>query len=132
MLRPVYLDLLDVILPLCAGAVALVCSRQVHRLPRAVSRVIVGLSILVVLILGVSYFLPFQEPIYDVLWYVGGEAIIASVLAVFLLGVVWSVRGRSTSTGFLGVLVALVAVIIVLSTGGRLWWRTFSPETWEI
>src|SRR5262245_54543381 len=124
MLRPMYLDLLDVVLPLGVAAVALACGRYAHRLPRAAFRLAVGLAVLVVLLLGVSYFVHFPEPIAEALWHAGGEATVAAVLATFLLGVIWSAPGRSTSTGFLRALTGLVALVLVLNTGGRLWWRT--------
>jgi Peptidase C39 family len=131
MLRPIYLDLCDVLVPLSACLGALAGGHHLHRLPRSVFTVILAISVAVILILGVSYFIPFPEPIYDVLWHVGGEATVACVLAALLLGVVWSSRKRTTSTGFLRVMAGLVAGIIVLGTGGRLWWRLVSEATWQ-
>jgi hypothetical protein len=131
LLRAIYLDLFDVLLPLLAAGGALAGGHHLHRLPRFVFRVIVVLSVSVVSILGVSYFVPFPELIYDALWYIGGEGTIACILAAFLLGIVWSARGRSTSSGFLRVMVGLVALIIVLDSGGRLWWRLISQATWH-
>lgn len=131
MLRPLYLDLLDVLLPVAAGMAALIGGRYLRRLPVAVFRSIIGLSVAIVLLLGISYFTPLREPINDVLWHIGGIATVACVLALLLLGVVLSSPGRSTSTGFLRVLVGLVALIIVLHNGGRLWWRFVSTGSWD-
>lgn len=75
--------------------------------------------------------MPFPEAVNDVLWHVGGEATIASLVAMLLFGIVWAAPGRSTSTGFLFVMVGLVVLILVLNSGGRLWWRTFSQATWD-
>jgi len=131
MLRPVYLDLLDVLLPLLAVAVALVAGRHLDRLPRSVFRVLIALTVVGVLVLGVSYVVPVLETVHDVLWYVGGGTTVACLLATLLLGVVWTAPGRSTSTGFLRVLVGLIAVIVVLTSGGRLWWRMVDQTTWH-
>jgi ABC-type bacteriocin/lantibiotic exporter with double-glycine peptidase domain len=50
---------------------------------------------------------------------------------MLLLGVVMSAPGRSTSTGFLRTLACLAALIILLTTGGRLWWRLVSETPWH-
>jgi ABC-type bacteriocin/lantibiotic exporter with double-glycine peptidase domain len=50
---------------------------------------------------------------------------------MLLLGVVWTSRGRSTSTGFLRVVVGLVLLIVLLESGGRLWWRFVGTSAWE-
>ena len=131
MLRPLVLDFLDVLLPLAAGVAALVGGRYLRRLPAGIFRGVIGLSVAIVLFLGVAYFTPLRGPVNDVLWHVGGIANIACVLAMLLLGVVLAVPGRSTSTGFLRVLAGLVALIVVLNSGGRLWWRFVSQATWD-
>lgn len=131
MLRPLYLDLLDVLLPLAAGLAALGCGRQLHRLKPALFRAGVGLAVLVIGLLGVSYFLPFPEAVNDALWHAGGETTVACLAALLLLGVVWSARGRGTSTGFLRALVAVIALVLVLHSGGRWWWRTLGQAAWQ-
>jgi hypothetical protein len=102
-----------------------------RRLAKAIFRGVIGISITIVVFLGVSYFTPLRDPANDFLWHFGGIAAIACVLAMLLLGVVISSPGRSTSTGFLRVLVGLVVLIMVLNSGGRLWWRFVGQATWE-
>jgi len=131
MLRPLYLDFLDVLLPLFVGVAALWGGKYLRRLPAAIFRGVIGVSIAIVAFLGVSYFTSLRDPVNDVLWHFGGIAAIACVLAMLLLGVVMSSPGRSTSTGFLRVLIGLVFLIMVLNSGGRLWWRFVSQATWE-
>jgi hypothetical protein len=131
MLRPIYLDLLDVLLPLAVATAALVAGWRVRRLPGVVMCTVIGVAVLIVGTLGVGYFVPFPEPVNEVLWHVGGETTIACVIAMLLLGVVWASQGRSTSTGFLRALVGVVFLIMVLTTGGRLWWRAISRASWD-
>src|SRR5579864_9015810 len=103
MLRPLYFDFLDVLLPLSAGVAAAFCGRYLRRLPSAIFRGVIGLSVTVVLFLGVSYFTPLRGPVNDSLWYLGGVSTIACILALLFLGVILASPGRSTSTGFLRV-----------------------------
>jgi hypothetical protein len=131
MLRPLYLDVCDVLLPLGVALAALAAGRSLHLLPTAFFRGAIGVAGLIVLILAGSYLVPLPEPVNVALWQLGGEGPIACVLAMLLLGVVWSSRGRSSSTGFLRTLVGLIVLILILTTGGRLWWRNFSPQAWD-
>src|SRR5256885_1542807 len=104
MLRPIYLDFLDILLPLAAGMTAFACGCYLHRLAPAIFRGVISLAVLVVLFLGFSTFLPFPEAVHDVLWRVGGETVIACAIAMLFLGIVFTARGRSTSSGFLQVM----------------------------
>lgn len=131
MLRPLYLDLLDVILPLGAVGFALFGGCCLAHTPTWVFRSTVGLAVAVVFSLAVAYFTPFHGDISDALGNVGGVTTVACAAATLLLGVVWSSRGRSTSTGFLRVMVGLIGLIIVLNAGGRLWWRSVSTAAWQ-
>ncbi len=131
MLRPIYLDLLDVFLPLAASFGALVGGRFLECAPRWFFRLAVGLAVAIVLVLGITYFTPIRDDVSDAFWHVGGVTTVACVLAMVLLGVVWASHGRSTSTGFLRTVAGLVALIVVLNSGGRLWWRTINTAAWE-
>jgi hypothetical protein len=131
MFRPLFLDLLDVLLPLAAVFLALLGGRFLERATLWIFRTIIGLAITIVVVLGVTFFTPYRGEVGDALWHVGGVSTIACGAAMLLLGVVWAARGRSTSTGFLRVMAGLVGLIVVLSSGGRLWWRTVSTAAWQ-
>ncbi len=131
MIRPVYLDLLDILLPLSATLAALAGGRFLNRLPLRVFRAVIGIAVAIVLFLAVSYFMPIHAAVSDAFWHIGGVTFVACIMAMLLLGVVWTSRGRSTSTGFLGVMVGLVVVIVMLDSGGRLWWRFAAESTWQ-
>jgi hypothetical protein len=76
-----------------------------------------------VFVLGLGYFTKWREAIGNLAWHVGGESVVAGLCGLFLLGVARSQPRRSSSTGFLRVLVGLTMLVLVLTTGGRLWWR---------
>jgi hypothetical protein len=71
--------------------------------------------------------LPFE--VERVAFLPGGLRTCLCAAGLFLLGVVWSVPGRSMSSGFLLTLAAVAAVVIGIEASGRLWWR-FSPA-WD-
>ncbi|MCE9564694.1 MAG: hypothetical protein K8U57_21890 [Planctomycetes bacterium] len=61
----------------------------------------------------------------------GGMTTLLCWVATFLLGVVWSVPGRSLSSGFLVTLAGIAVVLVCIESSGRLWWRFAAPATWN-
>lgn len=108
-----------------------VAGRFLDRLPIWAFRLTIGVAVATILSLGVSYFTPIHGLLSDALWYVGGLTTFACVCAMLLLDVVMTSTGRSTSNQFLWALVALVGMIQILNSGGRLWWRFVSETAWH-
>ncbi|MBM3996502.1 MAG: hypothetical protein FJ303_20460 [Planctomycetes bacterium] len=131
MFRPLILDFLDVMLPTAAAFGALAVGRYLNRVEVWVFRVVVSVVVSVVLLLGLSYFTPIHAYVSDGLWWMGGLTTIMCTAAMLLIGIVWSSEERSTSTAFLRTIVALVMLIIALTSGGRLWWRFFAEVAWN-
>ena len=131
MVRSLALDLFDVLLPFLASVVAFLGGCVLERLPTYFFRTIIGVAVSTVLFFGVSYFTPIHAMVSDSFWHIGGVTTVACFVAMLLLGVVWTSRGRSTSTGFLRVIVGLVFLIVLLNSGGRLWWRFVNTTAWQ-
>lgn len=131
MLRPLPIDLLSFLLPLGAGVGLFYAGKRLYRLPPLFYRFAVALAVLVVLLLAAAYAASLHEWTASVLLPLGGQTSLTCWAAAFLLGVVWSAPGRSTSSGLLAALVGLVAVILALDGSGRLGWRFFGAEAWR-
>jgi len=129
--RPLWLDLLDLLLPPVVGVLLFLGASRLHRLPRVVFGIVLTLAVLVVSVLVVAYFSPLRDWTEEWFHAVGGERAIACAAGLVLLGAVWSQPGRTTSSGFLVVLVVIVAGMLLLDGSGRLWWRYFHPQAWS-
>ncbi len=131
MLRPPWLDLLALLLPPALGVLLFMAAAQLRRLPRFVFAAILTLTVSVVAFLVTAYFSPLRDWTDAWLYPLGGERSLACGAGLLLLGVVWGQPGRSTSSSFLVVVVALVTLILLLDGSGRLWWRWLSPGVWN-
>jgi hypothetical protein len=131
MARPLALDLLLCAVPLGLALIAFTGGRLIHRLPRLARWPAILLAVLVVLV-SVPTLLQWL-PGEVTLWYsiAGGPTNVLGCMAVFLLGVVWSVPGRSMSSTFLVLLIALTCSVLLLESCGRLYWRFAMPELWN-
>jgi hypothetical protein len=131
MLRPLLLDLVETVLPPALGLAAFFAGKSLARLPPLLFRLVVSLAILVVALLVIAYFSPLRDWTGSVLSGIGGETNLACTTGLLLLGVVWSQPKRSTSSGFLGTVVALALLIMLLGSTGRLWWRWGGEAAWH-
>jgi hypothetical protein len=131
MLHPLMLDVLGFLLPLCVGACAFVAGRSLRRMSRTVQIALVVLCIGVVAVAGASFVRPLPDEVGRVLSLLGGAAVLLSWVALLLLGVVWGVPGRSLSSGFLAALAGLAGCLVLIESGGRLWWRFCAPQMWN-
>jgi hypothetical protein len=129
-MRPLALDILAFVLPL-VGCVALFrIGRTFRAWPRSVrvAALVLAPAIIVLGILALANVLPFE--VARVAFLLGGLRALLCAAGVFLLGVVYSTPGRSTSSGFLITLAVVATVVIGIDGSGRLWWR-FSPGVWD-
>jgi hypothetical protein len=131
MLRPLGLDILGFLLPICGGASAFLAGRSLRRLPRAAQIVLVALCVGLVGVAGLPLLRSIPDDVARMLSLLGGATVLLSGVALFLLGVVWSVPGRSLSSGFLAALAALAGCLLLIESGGRLWWRFCAPQMWQ-
>lgn len=131
MLRPLYLDLLYFLIPLAVGALAFLAGRTFRRWPLVVRilAVLVALGIVTGGVLALARRLPFE--VQPAVSWVGGATVILAWVALFLIGVVWGVPGRSFSSNFLVAIVAIAGVLVAIESAGPLWWRYGEPETWR-
>jgi hypothetical protein len=128
MLRPLAIDLILALFPPLLGAFAFVAGTRLRRLPSWLARgmliLTVGVVAALALVLGLSQFLlGVRDWSGPALAGVGGAPMIVWPVGLFLLGVVWSQPGRSTSSAFLGVLAGLAWLLLGVESAGRLWWR---------
>lgn len=118
------------LLPLFVGAVLFRLGVTFRRWPVAVRvlAVLVCLAGVAASVLSATRLLP--GPVEEAVFRVGGMTTLLCWVALFLLGVVWGVPGRSLTSPFLAAVAAVSLVLIAIEAGGRLWWR-FSPEAWN-
>jgi hypothetical protein len=130
MLRPLVYDLFVVVIPLCLGIAAFFLGRRVLRLRKTLRRLIISLTVVVVAIgaASVSGYIFFGLDSW--LSAVGGGTVVLCWAALLLLGVVWSVPGRSLSTGFLCILAFIATGLIAFESSGRLYWRFCAGDLW--
>lgn len=131
MLRPLALDLAAFLLPgvLCVGLFLL--GTRFRRWPRAVRAAAIVLAVAAVG-LGVASAYRLLPMRYERIGFqLGGLTCVLCWVACFLLGCVWSVPGRSMSSGFI-VSIAVVALLLAeIESSGRLWWRFAEPKAWK-
>jgi hypothetical protein len=131
MLRPVGLDILGLLLPLVAGALAFWVGRRLRRWPVALATGMVALAVGLVILGGGSMARLLPDGLEQAISQAGGATILLSGVALLLLGVAWSAPARRISAGFLASLVALAGCLILIETSGPLWWRYCAAELWE-
>lgn len=130
MLRPLPLDLLYFVLPLAIGAACFAVGAILRRWPLGVRIGLIALAVGLVAGggLALARVLPFAVGAW--LLPVGGATVLLAWVALFLLGVVWRVPGRSLSSGFLAALAGLAGCLVVIEVSGPLWWRWGDPAAW--
>jgi hypothetical protein len=127
-MRPLYLDVLSLLFPLSAGVLAFFIGRSLGRGRRLLRGALVLLALLVVAVGALS--LAGQLPIQiDVALF--GATGVLSCVALFLLGIVWTVPGRSFNSDFLVVLALLAECLLLIESSGHLWWRFCEPDSWQ-
>lgn len=97
-LHPLPLDLLDFLLPLFLGALAFAFGRFSFRLLKPYRYALVVLSIGTIAIVGLSFTDILPQEISTFLFWIGGATIVLGWMALLLLGIVWTVPGRSVSS----------------------------------
>lgn len=127
-MRPLALDILDVVIPLAVGAALFIGGRLQRRLPMALRVVLVVAAIGIVVIGGLT--LAHVIPAEVGLWVsrIGGATVLLAWIAQFLVGIVWDTTGRSFSASFLVVLTILAGCLIAVESSGRLWFRYRETE----
>jgi len=129
-MRPLILDLLDFIVPLSVGVLVFVIGRRLHRFPSVVRYLAIGLALAVVIFGGLALARLTPPKTALLLSHVGGTTVLLGAVALFLIGVAWSVPRRSFSASFLAILGLVAASLIFVETSGRLWWRYRETESW--
>ena len=79
---------------------------------------------------------PFARPRFPpdidrLLFRVGGATVVFSLVAVFLLGVVWGVPGRSIRSVYLVLLITVAVSLLIIEVSPHLWWRFCALTAWQ-
>lgn len=122
-MRPVWLDVIDVVVPVLIGIVLFVAGRMQRRLPMAlrVLLVTVAIGIVVVGALTLGHVMPPQVGFW--VSRIGGASVLLAWVAQFLVGMVWDTQGRSFSPTFLVLLSIIAGCLVAVESSGRLWFR---------
>jgi hypothetical protein len=131
MLHPLALDVLTLLLPLCLGGVTLAAGYLLFRWPKPIRAFLLCLAIGAIAVGGSAAAGLLPGGINSVLSRLGGGTVLLSWAALLLLGVVWGLPKRSLSTGFLAALAVVAFTLLVIETGGRLWWRFPGGDLWQ-
>ncbi len=130
-MRPLVADVGGFLLPVAAGVLLFRIGRGFRHWPWLVRGVIVLVALAALSLALSSAFRFAPAGVEDVAFVLGGMTTLLCWVAVFLLGVVWGVPGRSTSSTFLGLIAGVALVVIAIESSGRLWWRFISPDIWD-
>ncbi len=130
-MRPLAVDVVTFLVPLLVGVGLFVLGRWFRGWPRWVRVAVVtfALGVIGVAILATQRMLPFA--LEQWISGISGMITIVCLVALFLLGVVWAVPGRSMSSPFLAAISLIALSMIAVEAGGRLWWRFAPEETWS-
>src|SRR5947209_4007089 len=131
MLHPLPLDIVGFLLPVALGALAFATGRSLRHRRKPLRVGVLTVTVAVVAAAGLSLAVPLPGGFIDFLSRLGGTTVLLYWAALLLLGVVWAAPGRGLSSGFIAALATLTGCLIVIETGGRLWWRFAAPELWE-
>jgi hypothetical protein len=101
-------DIVQFVVPVALGFLLLLAGVSSIRWPRRLRNLTLVIAVVLVIGAGLLFSSVLPEEAHDLLSRVGGASVLLSWLALFLLGSVWKLPGRSFSTGFL---VALALVV---------------------
>ena len=130
MLRPLVWDILTFLFPLGLGALAFGCGRTFNRWPKWLQASSLALAIFIVAsgVAALNNLLPFH---FDrLISLIGGGTLLLSWSALFLLGVVWSAPNNRFNPSFLVCLALFSGCLLLIESGGALWWRFLHPDLW--
>jgi hypothetical protein len=130
-MRPLALDILDMVIPLAAGLGLFIAGRMQRRLPMALRAVLVAAAIGIVVVggLALAHLIPAEVGFW--VSRIGGATVLLAWVAQFLIGIVWDTTGRSFSATFLVLLTILASCLIAVEASGRLWFRYRESALWE-
>jgi hypothetical protein len=130
-LRPLAVDVLAAVVPVGVGGLVFYVAIGLRHRPKWLFQSLVAFAIGIVATLGVAYFTSLKDRTGPLLFPIGGEMAVACWSAVFLVGVVWFAPGRSVSSGFLALVVALAAVLLFLNGAASVGWRLLRAKEWS-
>ena len=132
MTYPLMWDFTGFVLPLFIGVLAFLSGRLFHRWPKP-CRAGIGVIAAGIVFVGGSLLLARALPpeIHRLLFRVGGATVLFSLVAVFLLGVVWAAPGRSIHAVVLALLITVAGSLLIIESSTRLWWRFCAPTAWQ-
>jgi hypothetical protein len=93
---------------------------------------LISFAILMVGIVGASLGHIVPMAVEEMVSFIGGATVICCWMALVLLGIVWAAPRRHFSSTFLVLLGLIAAILILLDSGARLWWRYGMPHLWEM
>lgn len=130
-MRPVVLDILDVLIPLAVGLAFFFGGRMFWRLPLLLRTLLVASAVGIVVIGALT--LGHLTPPEFGFWVsrVGGATVLLALVAQFLIGIVWDTTGRSFSAHFLAAIVFISCCLIAVESSGRLWFRYRETELFD-
>src|SRR5262249_1489771 len=129
--RPAVVDILLCLLPVAAGAIAVVLGHGLLRWPKAIQYPAIAVIIVIVGV-GAAALGVLLPPLFNyVLSYLCSISLLLYWSALFLLGAAWSGPKRGVSNAFLVVLMMVAGGFILVESSGRLWWRWAATDAWD-
>lgn len=131
MFRHLVTDIVACVAPLVIGASALLLGMHLPRRSRWCSLVGAWVAVLGLLLLTLVHVTSLQDSAARLMVEFGGAGRLAAWLTCVLLGIVWGTPGRTWSTGFTMFVTGFLAVVLLMSSGGRLLWRYYRGNLWH-
>jgi hypothetical protein len=131
MLHPLALDLFLFLLPLCVGALTFACGYFLAASSRRLQAVVIVITLLFIMLAAMTLagIMPFWAR--DFVSALGGGTVVMCCAAMIFLGFARGSPQRKASKEFLAALILIVAAILIIECGGRLWWRFGAAASWQ-
>lgn len=131
MFRPLLADILACVVPLGIGAGAGALGVHLSRRSRGCFLMGAWAALLGLVILALVHLTSLHDLAAALMHEVGGAGRLGVWLTCVLLGILWGMPSRTWSTGFMIFVSGFLAVMLVISSGGRLLWRYGAESLWQ-
>jgi hypothetical protein len=131
MLRPLAVDVLELLVPLSIGGLLFLVGRKAHGWPRWARGALIALAVGVVAIWASTLADVFTFEIRALFSWLGGGKVALSWSALLLLGFAWGSPRRSFTPPFLLFLAGVAGLLIAIEASASLWWRWADTHSWS-
>jgi hypothetical protein len=128
MFRPLFADLLTLLVPVGVGLLAFIGGWFFRRWPRWLQIACLGVAAAVVTGGAVALVGPLPDDMSALVSLAGGSTVLLCWAALLMVGIAWAAPNRRFSTGFLACLAAVAGGLLFIEGSGPLWWRFGAPE----